>query len=84
MDPQATWIEMIQALVDKEQDRAFEHAGHLLNWLDRGGFAPSVMADFGEAAGDSKSPVYTLNRFIVQKVCAEVRTGRIGSTPIKD
>ena len=80
MDPQVTWIEMIQSLLDNEQETASEHAATLLNWLDRGGFAPSVLANLGDAAGDTSSPVYTLNRFIVRQACAAVRTGRFDST----
>ena len=40
MDPQATWLAMIQALVDDEDDLASEYADALYDWLERGGFSP--------------------------------------------
>ena len=71
---------MIQSLLDNEQETASEHAENLLNWLDRGGFAPNILASVGDAAGDTSSPVYTLNRFVVRQACAAVRMGRFDST----
>ena len=74
MDPQATWLEMLQALIDDDREAASEHATSLIDWLDRGGFAPKVLPDLGKAARDPESPAYLLDRLIVSIVCARVRT----------
>lgn len=74
MDPQATWLAMIQALIDDDRETASEFAENLIDWLDRGGFSPSVLPDLGQAARDPESPAYMLDRIIVSYVCARVRT----------
>ena len=45
MDPQATWNAMITSLIDGDREAASEYANSLLEWLDRGGFSPAVIAD---------------------------------------
>ncbi len=45
MDPQATWLAMIQALIDGERESASEYAEILIDWMDRGGF-PRLPARF--------------------------------------
>ncbi len=74
MDPQATWQAMLQALIDDDRDSASDHATALIDWLERGGFSPTVLPDLGQAASDPKSPAYQLDRMIVSMVCARVRT----------
>lgn len=73
MDPQETWRAMIQSLIEGDEDAATEHADSLLEWLDRGGFAPKVLIDFGQATSDPESPVRKLDRIVVRYVCAIVR-----------
>jgi hypothetical protein len=73
LDPQATWLAMIQALVDDDRAAASEHANSLYDWLDRGGFSPKVLPDLGQTE-DPKSSVYRLDRMIAFYVCAIVRT----------
>ena len=73
MDPQATWLAMLQALIDGEREEASEFAIALIDWLDRGGFPPKVLPDLGQAASDPESPAYQLDRMIVSIVCARVR-----------
>lgn len=65
---------MIQALIDDDCEAASEFAECLVNWLDRGGFAPRVLPDLGQAAHDPESPAYQIDRMIVLFVCARVRT----------
>lgn len=74
MDPQETWLAMLQALIDGDREEASEHATNLVNWLDRGGFSPKVLPDLGQAEHDPESPAYQLDRMIVSIVCARVRT----------
>ncbi len=73
MDPQATWLAMLRALIDGDREEASEHAVALIDWLDRGGFSPKVLPDLGQAANDPESPAYKLDRIIVSVVCARVR-----------
>lgn len=72
MDPQATWLAMIQALVDEEADQASEFADALYDWLERGGFSPKVLPDFGQT-DDPQSSLSQLDRKIAFFVCATVR-----------
>ena len=74
MDPQATWLAMIQALIDEERESASEYAEILIDWLDRGGFPPIALPDFGSAVRDRESPAYRINRIVVLYACAIVRT----------
>ncbi len=50
MDPQATWDQLLAAFVDGDWDRIDELATALIEWLDRGGFAPKVLenSELGE------------------------------------
>ena len=40
MDPDACFLELLDAVSSNDRDEAHAHADDLLNWLDRGGFAP--------------------------------------------
>lgn len=72
MDPQATWLAMIHALVDDEDELASEFAGALYDWLERGGFSPQVLPDLGRT-DDPQSSISQLDRKIAFFVCAIVR-----------
>ena len=74
MDPQATWVAMIRALIDDDREAASDHAQNLIDWLDRGGFSPRVLPDLGQAASDPESPAYQLDRMIVLYICMRVHT----------
>lgn len=64
---------MIQSLIEDDEDAATEYADSLLEWLDRGGFTPKVLIDYGQATSESKSPARKLDRIVVRYVCAIVR-----------
>ena len=64
---------MLQALIDDDRESASEYATALIDWLDRGGFSPTVLPDLGQAACDPESPAYQLDCMIVSMVCARVR-----------
>ena len=72
MDPQATWLAMIQALIDEDDELASEYAEALVDWLNRGGFPPEVLPDLGQSE-DPLSFVNQLDRKIAFYVCALVR-----------
>ncbi len=74
MDPQATWDSMIAALVDNDLEEAATCASSLLEWLDRGGFFPTALPQFGHVGNDRTTAVSLVNRKIVLHVCAAVRT----------
>ena len=74
VDPDATWISMIQAIIDDELETAADLANGLANWLERGGFSPSAFPEIRKAACDRTSPAFRLNRMVVLYVCARVRT----------
>ena len=40
MDPDTCFSELVEAVSGNEESEAYDHAEDLLNWLDRGGFAP--------------------------------------------
>lgn len=42
MDPQVVWERLLDAYADHEWDDVEEHAGSLLDWLEKGGFPPQV------------------------------------------
>ena len=42
MDPQVTWQNLHEAFRERNWDEARELARSLLDWLQRGGFSPSV------------------------------------------
>ena len=73
MDPEATWLAMLQALVNDDREEASDYATNLYVWLDRGGFSPKVLPELGQAVNDPESPAYHLDRLIVRFVCARVR-----------
>jgi predicted ATP-grasp superfamily ATP-dependent carboligase len=64
---------MIEAIIDGDREAASELANSLIDWLDRGGFSPVVLPELGQAARDSESPAYLLDRMIVSYVCARIR-----------
>ncbi|GAA4469516.1 hypothetical protein [Novipirellula rosea] len=74
MDPQATWESMIAAIVDNDLEAAADLASCLMEWLDRGGFSPTALPQFGHVENDRTKAVYLINRSIVLHVCAAVRT----------
>lgn len=43
MDPQATWNEMLNAMVEGDFEEAGVKADDLTAWLDRGGFPPQPL-----------------------------------------
>jgi hypothetical protein len=42
MDPNQTWSDLSEAFGEEDWDRVDELASALAEWLDRGGFPPSV------------------------------------------
>lgn len=42
MDPNATWSELLQSLIEDDWPAAREAAETLVDWLRRGGFPPQV------------------------------------------
>lgn len=42
MDPQAAWIEMLEAVVQRDWDQALERAEGLLEWMRKGGVPPQT------------------------------------------
>lgn len=42
MDPQACTVALLRALAEGDGGSAAEHARALAEWLDRGGFCPTV------------------------------------------
>lgn len=73
LDPQAAWQAMIQALIDGDREAASDCAVNLMDWLDRGGFAPVIIPELGKVASDPASPAFQLDELIVSFVCARVR-----------
>lgn len=65
VDPNATWLEMSQAVANDDWERAAELADILLCWLKRGGFAPVVTAD----------PKF--NRLVVQTTCQAIASWEV-------
>lgn len=47
MDPQATWDQLLCAYREGDWDTIEERATDLIEWLDRGGFPPKVLANPG-------------------------------------
>lgn len=45
MDPQQTWIDMLDALKQKQWDEAKELADALYVWICKGGFPPTTAGD---------------------------------------
>ena len=44
MDPQAAWNEMLEAVAGNDLFEAELRAEALIDWLDRGGFAPQTVS----------------------------------------
>lgn len=74
LDPQANWESMIAAIVDNDLEAAADLASCLMEWLNRGGFFPTAVPQFGHVENDRTKAVYLINRSIVLHVCAAVRT----------
>ena len=45
MDPQQTWLDMLDALQRKQWDDAKELADSLYDWIRKGGFPPTTVGD---------------------------------------
>jgi hypothetical protein len=43
MDPQAAWDQLLAAFAAGEWDQIEELATNLIEWLDRGGFPPTIL-----------------------------------------
>lgn len=69
MDPHATWKELLTAIVDRDFYSASELAESLIEWMDKGGFAPIAIPDLGSASGGTKSAPQMLNRLVVYYLC---------------
>ncbi len=69
MDPQATWNELLKAIVDRDCYSASELAESLIDWMEKGGFSPIAIPELGQASGGSKSVPQMLNRLVVYYVC---------------
>ncbi len=66
MDPQATWNELLDCYNRKQFEEALAAAENLNQWLQRGGFPPTVTAQV--SAGDELHRVIALA--VVQHVLA--------------
>jgi hypothetical protein len=64
MDPQATWTALLHALLGREWPAAQVAAEALVEWLQRGGFSPRIVAEL--------PPEHPLHRTFVLTVCEEV------------
>jgi hypothetical protein len=64
MDPNSTWTELLQALIDDDWPAAFEAAETLAEWLRRGGFPPQIVTHF--------PPEHPLQRRFAMAVCEHV------------
>jgi hypothetical protein len=42
MDPEATWNELVEAIISRNRLDAISSARTLIEWLNRGGFPPKV------------------------------------------
>jgi len=72
MDPQATWNEMLQAIIDRDCYLASELAESLIGWMEQGGFSPLAIPELGKAGGPTSVP-QMLNRLVVYYVCETTR-----------
>ncbi|MBX3436988.1 MAG: hypothetical protein KF861_05825 [Planctomycetaceae bacterium] len=64
MDPQATWTELLEALIEDDWPAAAEAAEALAEWLDRGGFAPRITT--------ALPPEHPLHRAFARVLCEQV------------
>ena len=64
MDPNVTWTELLQALIDDDWPAAHEAAETLAEWLRTGGFPPQLVTHF--------PPEHPLHRQFAQAVCEQV------------
>ncbi|REJ90680.1 MAG: hypothetical protein DWQ35_15885 [Planctomycetota bacterium] len=75
MDPNATWTELLQALIDDDWPAAYDAAEALAEWLRRGGFPPQIVTRF--------PPEDPLHRRFALAVCARILqgSGESGAAP---
>lgn len=69
MDPQATWKELLEHYNHKQFEEALAAAENLHQWLQRGGFSPTVTEQIN--AGDELHRV--IARAVVQHVLASCK-----------
>ena len=69
MDPQQSWILMMQALRLEEIDEAVAIASDLKRWLTRGGFPPCVVSELLHVSRDPLSVPCKLQRDLALKAC---------------
>ncbi len=69
MDPQATWNELLQAIIDRDCYSASDLAESLIDWMEKDGFAPIAIPELGNATGGPNSVPQMLNRLVVYYVC---------------
>lgn len=79
MDPQATWTELLQAIIDRDRDSATELAESLIDWMEKGGFSPIAIPELGQASSGPKSAPQMLNRLVVYYVCKTISLRRRSS-----
>jgi len=61
MDPQAAWMELLDARHQRDWDRAEELAENLLEWMNKRGFPPNTVGESGIGR--------TWHRAVAQFVC---------------
>jgi hypothetical protein len=66
MDPNQTWRDLSQAFSDDDWDRIDELASSLAEWLDRGGFPPSIT---GEKEFDKLVVKNALDALLAWDIC---------------
>lgn len=64
MDPKACWERMRNALYCGDPEEAYCAAWDLSDWLDKGGFLPSVRIG-NENKEASRESIYTVLRFVI-------------------
>ena len=73
MDPQAAWLELMDAFRQLDWDRIRDLAEGLLQWMDCGGFPPETATASKAADNPSNEPLRTLgsewNRTVAQAAC---------------
>ena len=72
MDPQQTWTDLVNAVIEEDEWAAHEAATNLLRWMQNGGFPPQTLRN---------QPMPTeWNRVVTQAVCrASLRTHGCGA-----
>lgn len=61
MDPQQTWTDLVNAVIEEDEWAAHEAATVLIHWLRNGGFPPQTLPGI--------TMPYEWNRVIVQATC---------------